>query len=80
MSKVVSPAYVVSPLRTPTGKRGGALSRLHPATLGATLAKEIVKRADLDPSFIDEAIGGNATGTGKQGNNLMESEYLRTMQ
>ena len=72
MSKVVSPAYVVSPLRTPTGKRGGALSRLHPATLGATLAKEIVKRADLDPSFIDEAIGGNATGTGKQGNNLME--------
>lgn len=66
----VRPVYVVEPVRTPTGKRGGGLSKVHPVDLGKTVAKEIVTRANLDPRLIDEGIVGCATQTAEQGFNL----------
>ena len=42
-------AYIVDTLRTPVGKRGGGLSQVHPADLGAHVLKALVERNDLDP-------------------------------
>jgi len=66
----VRSAFLVGPLRTPTGAKGGLLSRVKPETLGVTVAKEIVNRADLDPKYINELFVGCATQTGEQGCNM----------
>ncbi len=66
----VRPAFLVAPLRTPTGNKTGALTRVKPETLGITVAKEIVSRAGVDPHSINELIVGCATQTGEQGCNV----------
>ena len=63
-------AYVIEAVRTPTGKRGGGLSKVHPVTLGVTVAKEAVKRAGIRAELINECIVGCATQTAEQGLNL----------
>ncbi|MBI3591437.1 MAG: thiolase family protein [Candidatus Melainabacteria bacterium] len=63
-------AYVIEAVRTPTGRRGGGLSKVHPVTLGVTVAKEVVKRAGIKAELINECIVGCATQTAEQGLNL----------
>ncbi|MBK3631277.1 acetyl-CoA C-acetyltransferase, partial [Streptomyces sp. MBT49] len=43
-------AYIVEALRTPVGRRGGGLSGVHPADLGAHVLKELVARSGIDPA------------------------------
>ena len=38
-------AYIIDALRSPTGRRGGGLARVHPADLGAHVLKAIVERS-----------------------------------
>lgn len=52
-------AVIVSMVRTPVGKVGGALSSISAADLGAIAIREAVRRADLDPGLIDDVIFGN---------------------
>jgi acetyl-CoA acetyltransferase family protein len=66
----VKPAFLVGPLRTPTGAKGGLYTGVKPEHLGVTLAKEIVNETGLDPKSIDELFVGCATQTGEQGCNL----------
>lgn len=40
-------AYIVDAKRTPVGKRGGGLSEVHPADLGAHVIKALVEDNDL---------------------------------
>ena len=42
-------AYIIDAVRTPVGKRGGGLSRVHPADLGAHVIKALVRRTGVDP-------------------------------
>ncbi len=60
MRKVV----IVSAARTPIGAFGGSLSSLSAVDLGIIAAKEAIKRANIDPSIIDEVIIGNVLGAG----------------
>jgi acetyl-CoA C-acetyltransferase len=60
MKKVV----IVSAVRTPLGKFGGALSSLNAVTLGILVAKEAVARAGISPDQIQEVIFGNARQAG----------------
>ena len=66
----VQPALVVGAVRTPTGKKGGGLSKVHPAILGKIVTEEVVKRAGVKASDIDESIIGCATQTAQQGLNV----------
>lgn len=52
-------AVIVSAVRTPVGKYKGTLAPVPAHKLGAMVVKEAVKRADVDPSSIDEVIFGN---------------------
>ena len=43
-------AYIIDAIRTPVGRRGGGLSDVHPADLGAAPLAELFRRTDVDPA------------------------------
>ena len=49
-------AAIVSAVRLPVGRIGGALSGFRPEKLGGLILKEAVGRAGIDPEIIDEVI------------------------
>jgi acetyl-CoA C-acetyltransferase len=55
---------IISAVRTPTGKFLGALKELSATQLGATVVREAVARAGVDPSIIEECIVGNVLSGG----------------
>lgn len=50
---------IISGLRSPMGKAGGALKNHTAYTLGAAIAKEVILRSGIEASQIDEVIIGN---------------------
>ena len=56
--------YILSGVRTPIGKFGGALASLTAADMGVVAAKEAMERARIEPSQVDETIFGNARQAG----------------
>ena len=55
---------IISACRTPIGKFQGSLSDLTAPQLGAIVVREAVKRANLDPTLVDECIMGNVVSAG----------------
>jgi acetyl-CoA C-acetyltransferase len=55
---------IASAVRTPIGSYGGSLSKLSAVDLGVIAAKEALKRANVKPEMIEEAIIGNVLGAG----------------
>src|SRR3954468_2639982 len=59
-------AVIVEAVRTPTGKRNGGLSGVHPADLSAHVLKALAERARLDPAAGDDVIWGCVAQVGEQ--------------
>lgn len=57
-------SVIISAVRTPTGKFLGALKDFKATDLGAMVVREAVKRAGIDPAFVDECIMGNVIQAG----------------
>lgn len=57
-------AVIVSCVRTPIARMGGALATLVPHVFGAQVIKEAVSRAKLKPEDIDDVIFGNVLSGG----------------
>ena len=55
---------VAGAVRTPIGRFGGALSALTPAQLGATAAREALRRAGVAPAQVDDVLFGCARQAG----------------
>jgi acetyl-CoA C-acetyltransferase len=55
---------IISAVRTPIGKFQGGLSDLTATQLGSIAVKEAVKRANVDPTIVDECIMGNVVQAG----------------
>ncbi len=49
-------ALIVSPIRTPIGKFGGALAPLTADHLAATIMRSVLERTDIDPASLDEVV------------------------
>lgn len=64
MEKVV----VVSAVRTPIGSYGGTLKNVPVASIAATALQQVVKKAEIDPSMVDEVIMGQAYQNGECAN------------
>jgi len=47
--------------RTPLGQYGGSLKEVHPADMSVHVAKEAMKRAGVEPEWIDHVVWGNAS-------------------
>lgn len=71
-----SNAYLVSGLRTPVGRYGGALSSIRPDDLAAITIKAVVEEAGIDPAAVDEVIFGNANGAGEENRNVARMAWL----
>ena len=67
---------IVEAVRTPIGKRNGRLSGLHAADVLAAAQVEVVKRAGLDPSDVEQLIGGCVTQAGEQASNVTRNAWL----
>lgn len=52
----MSNAYILSPVRTPIGKFGGALASLPAAQLAALILREVLQRSGLAAELVDEVI------------------------
>ena len=69
-------AVIVDAVRTPGGKRNGALSGWHPADLAAETLKALVERNNLDPALVDDVIMGCVMQAGAQGLNVGRNAVL----
>ncbi|MBZ0309776.1 MAG: 3-oxoadipyl-CoA thiolase, partial [Anaerolineae bacterium] len=56
---------IVSAVRTPIGKLGGALSSVRPDDLAALVIREAVQRAGIDPAQVEEVYMGCANQAGE---------------
>jgi acetyl-CoA C-acetyltransferase len=54
---------VLSGVRTPIGKYGGALKDIPPTELGATVVSEAIKRAQIEPKAVNHVVFGNVIHT-----------------
>jgi len=66
----VNDAVIVDAVRTPVGRKGGALRDHHPIDLAALVLRALVERNDLDPSLVDDVILGCVDQVGEQAVNL----------
>jgi acetyl-CoA C-acetyltransferase len=69
-------AYIIDAVRTPVGRRGGALSQVHPADLGAHSIAALVERTGIDPSAVDDVIFGNVDSIGPQAGDIARTCWL----
>ncbi|MFC3964275.1 steroid 3-ketoacyl-CoA thiolase [Nocardia jiangsuensis] len=67
---------IVEAARTPIGKRRGQLSGLHAAELLGTAQRGILEKAGVDPSQVEQVIGGCVTQAGEQSNNVTRVAWL----
>jgi acetyl-CoA C-acetyltransferase len=75
----VAEAVIVEALRTPIakGKMGkGELSGFHPAQLFGRIMDGVIERAGIEPSEVEQVIGGCVTQAGEQAANLTRISWL----
>jgi acetyl-CoA C-acetyltransferase len=72
----VSEAFIVDAVRTPVGRRGGGLSTLHPADLGAHVIRALVERTDVDPLAVDDVFFGCVDAIGPQAGDIARTCWL----
>ncbi len=69
-------AYIIDAVRTPVGRRGGGLSQVHPADLGAHSITALVERTGIDPGAVDDVIFGNVDSIGPQAGDIARTCWL----
>jgi len=69
-------AYIVDAVRTPVGKRGGGLARVHPADLGAAPLTALVNRTGVDPGAVADVIFGCVDTVGPQAGDIARTAWL----
>jgi acetyl-CoA acyltransferase len=67
---VTSQAYIVDAVRSPIGRRNGALASIRGDELAAQVLNGLVERVDLDPSEVEDVQLGCVTQVGEQGWNI----------
>ena len=72
----MSEAYIIDAVRTPTGRRGGGLSDVHPADLGAAAIKALLRRTGVDPMAVEDVIFGNLDNVGPNAGDIARTSWL----
>ena len=67
---------IVEAVRTPMGRKDGVLSGIHPNNLGALVLNEVVKRAGIESSRVEDVVFGNVDEVGEQGANVARNCLL----
>jgi acetyl-CoA C-acetyltransferase len=69
-------AYIVDAVRSPVGRRGGGLSQVHPADLGAHALRALVERTGVDPAAVEDVVFGNVDSIGGQAGDIARTCWL----
>ena len=67
---------IISAVRTPIGRYNGVLKDVRPDDLGAIAIREAVKRANIDPSSIEDVIFGCTNQAGEDNRNVARMSLL----
>src|SRR5215831_7075396 len=69
-------AFIIDAVRTPVGKRGGALAGVHSADLAAHTISALVERTGVDPGAVDDVILGCCDTIGSQAGDVARTAWL----
>ncbi|WP_019877516.1 thiolase family protein [Sporichthya polymorpha] len=69
-------AVIVDAVRTPLGKRNGALAGVHPAELSAHVLTSLVERTGIDPVVVDDVVWGCVMQVNEQAMNIARTAVL----
>ncbi len=69
-------AFIVDSVRTPVGKRGGTLSQIHPADLGAITLNALMDRTGIDPAAVEDVVMGCLDTIGPQAGDIARTAWL----
>jgi acetyl-CoA C-acetyltransferase len=69
-------AYIIDTVRTPVGKRGGGLSHVHPADLGAFPIQQLMARTGIDPGAVEDVVFGCLDTIGPQAGDIARTAWL----
>ncbi|MFF3766412.1 acetyl-CoA C-acetyltransferase [Streptomyces sp. NPDC001922] len=69
-------AYIVDAVRTPVGRRGGGLSAVHPADLGAQVLTALMERTGIDPAAVEDVVFGCLDTVGPQAGDIARTAWL----
>ncbi|WP_026403396.1 acetyl-CoA C-acetyltransferase [Actinomadura rifamycini] len=69
-------AYIIEAVRTPVGRRGGGLSGVHSADLGAHVLSALMDRGGVDPGRVDDVIFGCTETIGSQAGDIARTAWL----
>jgi acetyl-CoA acetyltransferase family protein len=69
-------AVIVDAVRTPLGRRNGALRDWHPVDLAAHTLQALVERNDLDPALVEDVLMGCVMQVGDQAGNVGRNAAL----
>jgi acetyl-CoA acetyltransferase family protein len=72
----VREAVIVGAVRTPIGRRNGALAGWHPTDLLAHTLQALLERTGVDPERVDDVVGGCVTQVGEQGCNVTRNAWV----
>jgi acetyl-CoA C-acetyltransferase len=73
----VAEAFLVDAVRTPVGRRRGALSQVHPADLGAHVISALFDRnPGADPDAVDDVVFGCVDTIGPQAGDIARTAWL----
>ena len=67
---------IVEAVRTPIGRRNGGLSTIHSADLLATALKGLIERSGIDPTEVEQVVGGCVGQVGMQSFNVTRTAWL----
>ena len=68
--------YIVDGVRTPMGRYGGALSAVRPDDLAALVVREVLARAGVSATLVDEVVLGAANQAGEDNRNVARMAAL----
>ena len=69
-------AYIIDTVRTPVGRRGGGLSTVHPADLGAFALTALLDSTGVDPMAIEDVVFGCLDAIGPQAGDIARTCWL----
>ena len=67
---------IVEACRTPSGRRNGSLSGMHPSLLLGVTQRALVDRARIDPELVDQVVCGCIGQIGAQSANVSRNAWL----
>jgi 3-oxoadipyl-CoA thiolase len=76
LSRPLREAWIVSAVRTPIGRYGGALAGVRPDDLAAAVLRAVVERAPIDPALVEDVILGCANQAGEDNRDVARMAVL----